>query len=508
MVDQKLESSILNMINISKSFPGVKALDNVNFQLIPGEVHILMGENGAGKSTLMKILAGIYETDSGEILLRNESVHFQKPSDSIQAGISMIHQELMPIPYLSVAENIFLGREPVTRFRTVNKMILEKQTLELFDEMGINLNPWSLMVELSVAEMQMVEIAKAISSQSDIIIMDEPTSAISDKEVDTLFRIIRHLKTSGVGIIYISHKMDEVFEIGDRITVFRDGKYIETCFINDLDRSRLISLMVGREIKEIFPKTECPIGETILEVKDLSLTGCFENISFNVRKGEILGLSGLMGAGRTEVVETLFAIRKKNKGTIFKNGKNITINSPSDAITNGLAIVSEDRKEVGLVLKLSVGKNITLTTLRDYTSLGQIMKKNKEEQVILDQIDKLTIKTPGADQLVSNLSGGNQQKVVIGKWLLNKPDILIMDEPTRGIDVGAKAEIHKLICKLACQGKAIILISSELPEIIGMCDRVLVMHEGKITGELDREHFDQEKIMHFATGQTNKEISK
>jgi inositol transport system ATP-binding protein len=502
MVDQH---TLLQMKDISKSFPGVKALKNVKFHLKPGEVHVLMGENGAGKSTLMKILAGIYEKDSGQILLNDKEVNFLHPSESIQAGISMIHQELMPIPYLSVAENIYLGREPLTVFRTVDRKKLEKDTKELFERLCIDINPWSLMNELSVAEMQMVEIAKATSCNSQIIIMDEPTSAITDQEVENLFRIIRQLKESAVGIIYISHKMDEIFEIGDRITVFRDGEYVDCCELESLERSRLISLMVGREITDIFPKTECPISDVILEVKDLSLPHVFKDISFNVRKGEILGVSGLMGAGRTEVVETLFGIRKKESGKIYKNGTEIRINHPADAIKNGFAIVSEDRKEVGLVLKLSVGQNLTLTTLKNYTLMGQVMQKSKEEIKIQEQIKKLDIKTHGAGQLVNTLSGGNQQKVVIGKWLLNQPDILIMDEPTRGIDVAAKAEIHKLICQLACQGKGIILISSELPEIIGMCDRVLVMHEGMITGELERDAFSQEKIMHMATGQISKE---
>ena len=500
-----MDNPLLEMQNICKSFPGVKALQDVRFQLLPGEVHVLMGENGAGKSTLMKIVAGIYEKDEGSIRLKGREVHFSNPSDAIQSGISMIHQELMPIPYLSVAENIFLGREPLTLFRTIDKKKLEKQTLELFEYIDVDINPRSLMADLSVAEMQMVEIARATSCNSDIIIMDEPTSAITDQEVENLFRIIRQLKSTGVGIIYISHKMDEIFEIGDRITVFRDGEYVETCLMKGLDRSRLISMMVGREMTEIFPKTECEISETILEVEHLKLKGCFDDISFSLKKGEILGLAGLMGAGRTEIVETLFGIRKKEKGRIYKNGCEIQIKNPADAIRNGLAIVSEDRKEVGLVLKMSVGSNLTLTTLRDYTRWGQVMKISREKAVIREQIKKLTIKTPGEDQLVSTLSGGNQQKVVIGKWLLNQPDILIMDEPTRGIDVAAKAEIHKLICRLACQGKAIILISSELPEIIGMCDRVLVMHEGRLTGEVDRKDFCQEGIMHLATGQCEEE---
>lgn len=500
-----MSEPVLQMQKINKSFYGVKVLNDVSFCLNPGEVHVLMGENGAGKSTLMKILAGIYEKDNGVILLKNRKIDFSKPSDAMNAGISMIHQELMPIPHMAVAENIFLGREPVTKFRILDRKTLEKKTLDLFETIHINLNPWSLMSELSVAEQQMVEIAKAVSFQSDIVIMDEPTSAITEKEVNNLFRIIRHITSKGVGIIYISHKIDEIFEIGDRITVLRDGEYVDTCQIEGLSSSRLISMMVGREIKNIFPKIECPIGKTIFEIQGLSLHGYFKNVSFKVKEGEILGISGLMGAGRTEVVETIFGIRKKTAGKIFIKGNQIIINNPADAISQGLSIIPEDRKEVGLVLKLSVARNLTLTTLRDYSLKGIVMQKQKEDKIVDEQIRKLTIKTLGGYQLVSNLSGGNQQKVVIGKWLLNQPEVLIMDEPTRGVDVGAKAEIHKLICELACQGKAIILISSELPEIIGMCDRTLVMHEGKITGELDRKDFSQETIMHFATGQVMEE---
>ncbi|MCF7941878.1 MAG: sugar ABC transporter ATP-binding protein [Spirochaetia bacterium] len=489
------------MEGVSKSFPGVKALKDVTFTLNRGEVHVLMGENGAGKSTLMKVLAGLYNRDAGRILLNGHDVAFHSPSEAIAAGISMIHQELMPIPHLTVAENIYLGREPVTFLRTIDRRKLEAMTRELFERLHLNIDPWSIMKDLSVAEMQMVEIAKATSWNSDIIIMDEPTSAITDQEVENLFRIIRQLKNEGSGIIYISHKMDEIFEIGDIITVFRDGEYVQTCPIKGLERSRLISMMVGREIQDIFPKTECAIADTILEVKDLTLPGIFEKLSFQLHRGEILGIAGLMGAGRTELVETLFGIRKKSEGRIIKDGKAIIITSPSDAIANGFAIVSEDRKDVGLVLKMSVGRNLTLTTLKNYTFWGQFMQEKREHVSIQDQIRRLSIKTAGEGQQVSTLSGGNQQKVVIGKWLLSNPDILIMDEPTRGIDVAAKAEIHKMICSLACEGKGIILISSELPEIIGMSDRVLVMHEGQITGELGRNDFTQECIMHMATGQ-------
>ncbi len=492
---------ILEMIGINKTFPGVKALEDVDLSVYPGEVHVLMGENGAGKSTLMKIIAGIKEKDSGDMFLKGKEVHFTTPSDSIENGISMIHQELMPIPFLSVAENIFLGREPVhPLFRNLDRRKLEEDTRDLCRKICIELDPWTLLKDLSVGEMQMVEIAKAISVNSDIIIMDEPTSAITDHEVERLFSLIRNLKEQNVAIIYISHKMDEIYQIGDRITILRDGKLVKSCLLSELSRPALISYMVGREISDIFPKTECPIGDVILDVKNLSLENVFENISFHAKKGEILGFAGLMGAGRTEVVETVFGIRRKSTGKIFINNREILIKSPADAIKNRMAIVSEDRKEVGLVLKMSVGQNLTLSTLKNYSVLNRI-QKDKEKKAVQSQIDSMGIKAFSHGQCVKNLSGGNQQKVVIGKWMLSKPEILIMDEPTRGIDVAAKAEIHKLISSLAAEGKTIILISSELPEIIGMCDRVLVMHEGKITGELERKDFSQEKIMCLATGQ-------
>ena len=501
-----MKEPILTMKGINKSFPGVKALENVDLTVYPGEVHVLMGENGAGKSTLMKIIAGLHEKDSGEMYLKGEPVHFTSPSEAIKSGISMIHQELMPIPYLSVAENIFIGREPVRPiFRNLDKKKLAENTIALCKQICIEMDPWTLVKDLSVGEMQMVEIAKAISINSDIIIMDEPTSAITELEVERLFSLIRNLKEQNVAIVYISHKMDEIYKIGDRITILRDGQFVESCLLKNLSRSQLISHMVGREISDIFPKTDCSIGGTVLEVRDLVLSNTFENVSFTARKGEILGFAGLMGAGRTEVVETIFGIRKKSSGSIFINDKEVEIKKPSDAIKHKIAIISEDRKDVGLVLKMSVGENLTLSTLKKYSVFNQI-QKDKEKEAIQSQIDNMRIKTYGADQCVKNLSGGNQQKVVIGKWMLSEPEILIMDEPTRGIDVAAKAEIHKLISQLAGEGKTIILISSELPEIIGMCDRVLVMHEGQITGELNRDEFSQEKIMCLATGQNLEEL--
>ncbi|MFP4564207.1 MAG: sugar ABC transporter ATP-binding protein [Spirochaetia bacterium] len=488
------------MRNISKEFPGVQALSNVSFELKRGEVHVLMGENGAGKSTLMKILAGIYTADAGEVLLENEAVQIDSPRGAIQLGISMVHQELNPIPYMTVGENIFVGREPKRySFGIVDKKKLYKQAKQVFERINSRIEPRREMRDLRVAEAQMVEIAKATSYRAKIIIMDEPTSAITDAEVKKLFQIIEYLTSQGVSIIYISHKMDEIFRIADRITVLRDGEYIGTYDKDRISRTELISAMVGREIKNIFPKNEVEIGETLLEVKDLTVEGLFSPVSFSVRRGEILGIAGLMGAGRTEVVETLFGMRKKDAGSVLLDGVEIEINSPEDAIRNGLAIITEDRKAVGLNLKGTVKENITMVKLKSYCTAG-IIKKRLEARKAGEKIQQLKIKTPNKNQITENLSGGNQQKVVVAKWLLAEPCVLIMDEPTRGIDVGAKAEIHKLISDLAAEGKAVIMISSELPEIIGMSDRAVVMYEGRVTGCVERADMNQETIMHLATG--------
>jgi inositol transport system ATP-binding protein len=496
-----LDNLALLMENISKSFPGVKALDDVSFELKKGEVHALMGENGAGKSTLMKILIGLYHQDSGNICVNGKEVKIHSPKDSLNCGISMIHQELNPVPAMSIAENIFLGREP-RLFKVggiVNKKQMNKNTVEFFKTLGLDFNPKRIMMDLSVAETQMVEIAKAISYNSDIIIMDEPTSAITDKEIEKLFNMIALLKSKGVSIIYISHKLEEIFKIADRITVLRDGTYVGTKSIDEVDKNILISMMVGREINNIFPKEAVHAGDVVLSVKGLTKKGMFENISFELKAGEILGIAGLMGAGRTELVETIFGIRKLDKGEIYINGEKTKIKSPRDAIRQGLAIVSEDRKRAGLNLKASVKENITLVRLKEFSRLG-IIKKHKEIRSVDESIRKISIKTPSRNQIVTFLSGGNQQKVIIAKWLLVSPEIFILDEPTRGIDVGAKSEIHALITALAKEGKAVIMISSELPEVMGMSDRVIILHEGKITGELKRHEFDQKKIMNFAMG--------
>lgn len=491
---------ILEMKNISKSFPGVKALDDVSFRVRKGTVHALMGENGAGKSTLMKIVIGIYQADSGKVILDGEEIDNHDIKTSIKKGISMIHQELNPIPQMTVAENIFLGREPVKSSKFLDKKKMVKDTQELFDTLGIaSIDPRSKMIELSIAKKQMVEIAKAISYNSKLIIMDEPTSAITEAEVQQLFKMVNKLKAEGVSFIFITHKMDEVFKITDEITVFRDGKFVGTELASDLNRDKLIEMMVGREITHMFPKEETVIGDVILSVRNLKKDGLFENISFDLRRGEILGIAGLMGAGRTEVVETLFGYRKLDAGEIFLNGNKIKINSPRDALKYKMALLTEDRKQRGLFLPLSVRDNMVVSSMEKFIQ-GLLLNKRKIEQVCNDQKNKLAVKTPSLSQTVNNLSGGNQQKVLVARWLLTEPEIFIVDEPTRGIDVGAKAEIHRLLSLLAKDGKAVIMISSELPEIIGMSDRVLVMHEGKISGEIDRAEATQTRIMEFATG--------
>jgi inositol transport system ATP-binding protein len=490
---------ILQMENISKSFPGVKALDNVELAVRPATVHALMGENGAGKSTLMKILIGMYTPDSGRITFQGKSVVISDTDSALKMGISMIHQELSPVPYMSVAENIWLGREPLNKFGLIDKKTLVTKTRKLLEGLEININPSTLMRELSIANTQMVEIAKAISYDSSLIIMDEPTSAITTREVEHLFRMINNLRDKGVAVIYITHKMDEVFQISDEITVFRDGRHIATVVSEKTTKNELIAMMVGRELTNIFPKLDAPVGEVVLSVRNLSRNGKVDDVNFELRRGEILGLAGLMGAGRTEVIEGIFGMAKIDSGEIFIKGKKVEIKSPADAIKHGVALLTEDRKLTGIMAVLSVRDNITVASMSNFTRNGFLNKRLMNE-TCNNEKTKLDIKTPSMEQMIKLLSGGNQQKVLVSRWLLTSPDILILDEPTRGIDVGAKAEIHRLMSLLAQEGKAIIMISSELPEILGMSDRVLVMHEGKLVGEFDRAEVTQEKIMHAATG--------
>jgi inositol transport system ATP-binding protein len=490
---------ILQMEGISKSFPGVKALNGVTLNVRPGTVHALMGENGAGKSTLMKVLIGEYPKDSGTITFKGQKVDIDKTETALKMGISMIHQELSPVPYMNVAENIFLGREPVNRFGLINKKCMIEDTRRLLGGLNLHINPLSLMKDLSIANTQMVEIAKAISYNSSLIVMDEPTSAITEREVEHLFEIVRDLRSKGVAIIYITHKMDEVFKIADDITVFRDGKHIATLPASQTTRNSLISMMVGRELTNLFPKEEPAIGEVVLSVRNLTRNGKVEDVSFDLRRGEILGLAGLMGAGRTEVIEGIFGIHKIDAGEIWVKGKKARINEPSDAIGYGMALLTEDRKVTGIMGPLPVRDNMVIASLASYGHTG-ILNLRMINQICQQERSRLDIKTPSMDQVIKLLSGGNQQKVLVSRWLLTAPEILILDEPTRGIDVGAKAEIHRLMSLLATEGKAIIMVSSELPEILGMSDRILVMHEGRLTGEFDRKDANQEVILRAATG--------
>lgn len=489
---------ILTVRGLTKTFSGVKALDNVELNVCRGEVHALMGENGAGKSTLMKILMGLLTPDTGEITLEGQELKNGNVNDALKRGIAMIHQEIMAVPELTVAQNVFLGRETTGGlFGWLNDKRLNQHAEQLLNQLGVSIRPDVKMKYLSVAEMQMVEIAKAISNDAKVIIMDEPTSALSDKEVATLFGIIRDLKQKGVAVIYISHKMDEIFTIADTITVLRDGKYIGSKPADELDIDALINMMVGREIDSLFPESSIRKGKEVLSVRQLSRLGTFSDISFTVHEGEVLGIAGLMGAGRTEIARVLFGLDRMTGGNIYVKGKKADIHSPQDAIRYGIGYVSEDRKGWGFVPRLSVKQNITLSSLQNHTK-GLLLQKKSETNAATKTIADLRIKTTSPDQQVMYLSGGNQQKVVIGKVLLASPDVIILDEPTRGIDIGAKAEIYKLINQLKADGIAIIMISSELPEILGLSDRILVISKGKQAAVLSKEEATQETIMAYA----------
>ena len=483
---------------ISKFFPGVKALDNVSLRVRPGTVHALMGENGAGKSTLMKCLIGIYRPDKGSIRVKGEPVEFTDTMDALRSGISMIHQELNLVPHMTVAEKIWLGREPM-KYGFVDHGQLTRQTQALLDKLNIRLTADRLVGDLSIAAQQMVEIAKAVSWNADIVIMDEPTSALTEGEVAHLFTIIRDLRAQGKAIIYISHKMDEIFAITDEISVFRDGTWVGSKNTTEFTRQSLITQMVGRELTQLFPKFNNTIGEEVLTVRNLTRQGVFHDVSFSVRRGEILGVAGLVGAGRSEVMESLFGMERFDSGEVLIDGAPVTIDSPSVAIEKGMALLTEDRKKSGLFLVLSVLENMSIVKMPEYIGKSGFVQHVKMAEDCMEQIRRLNIKTPTMDQIINNLSGGNQQKVLIARWLLAQPKILILDEPTRGIDVGAKAEIYHLISELANRGVAVIMVSSELPEILGMSDRVMVMHEGRITGILEKDEADQETILSLAS---------
>ena len=492
---------LLKMKEISKAFPGVQALSNVDFELKKGEVHALLGENGAGKSTLMKVLTGIHKRDSGKIMYQGNEIEVPNTRTAQELGISMIHQELNLAPDLTVAQNIFIGREPKGMFGLfLDEKELNNMTSKLCKQLNIHLNPKDLVGNLSVAKQQMVEIAKALSFNSKVMIMDEPTAALTDTEIDALFDIIRKLKNDGVGIIYISHRMEELKRITDRATIMRDGTYIGTVNTNETSIDHIISMMVGRQVNQNQrPEVKNRDSDVVLKVKNLNLGAAVKDVSFELHKGEILGFAGLMGAGRTEVARGIFGADRMDSGEIIINGNKVQIKSPSDAVKHGIGYLSEDRKRYGLLLEMDVKANITIAAMKEYLNLGSLngakIKKQSGELV-----KSLRIKTPSVNQLVKNLSGGNQQKVVIAKWLTRDSDILIFDEPTRGIDIGAKDEIYNLLNELAASGKSIIMISSELPEVLRMSHRVIVMCEGRITGELSNdEHISQESIMALAT---------
>ncbi|MDI6601501.1 MAG: sugar ABC transporter ATP-binding protein [Thermoanaerobacteraceae bacterium] len=489
---------LLEMTGISKEFPGVKALQDVELTLEKGEVLALLGENGAGKSTLMKILSGVYRMDRGEIRIDGKPVEISSVWDAARLGIGIIHQELNLIPDLAVYENIFLGRERINPIaRRINKVYLKDESEKLLDKLGVKIDVNRIVRSLSIAEQQMVEIARVLSMDCRIIIMDEPTDALTTDEVEKLFEVIRSLRDDNKGIIFISHKIEEIMEIADRVEVLRDGRYIGTRAVKDTTPDELINMMVGRELKDKFPKVKAETGDVVLEVRDLNVPDFLHDISFKVKRGEVLGIAGLIGAGRTELGKTLFGVYR-HTGEILLDGKPIDIRSPGDAIKAGIVYLTEDRKGEGLFLDKNVAYNITLSKLRDFTGKLNRVLRAKEQEVVSDYIDKIRIKTPSQSQLVGNLSGGNQQKVALAKWLLTDPKVLILDEPTRGIDIGAKVEIYNLINGLKKNGAAIIMISSELPEILGISDRILVMHEGRITGELNDHEATQEKIMRYA----------
>lgn len=499
-----MTSTLLEMKGISKSFPGVKVLEQVDFTLHRGEVHALMGENGAGKSTLMKILGGIYSKDSGSTTINGNVYDIASPSMAQDLGIVIIHQELNMVPHLTVMENIFLGREfTYGKSKLINWRRMRQESHRYLSQLGLNIDPGTLVNELSVGQQQMVEIAKALSMKAEILVLDEPTAALTDREIEALFLVIASLKEKGVGMIYISHRMEEIFRICDQVTVMRDGHYIGTEYIANTTMDHLVKMMVGREIKDRFPKVKVTLGEEKLTVNGLTQKGKLHDISLSVRAGEIVGIAGLMGAGRTELAKALFGVTPIDRGTISINGKPVSIHKPIDAIHAGIGLITEDRKDEGLLLPLSVNDNLALPNLKILSSFG-FMNRSKERELSDSMIKKLLIKTPNSEQKVGSLSGGNQQKVVIGKWLATNPQVLILDEPTRGVDIGAKKEIYDLMNELVSQGVAILMISSELPEVLGMSDRILVMHEGKISGEFTQEEANQEKIMLSATGGGNR----
>jgi rhamnose transport system ATP-binding protein len=491
---------VVELRDVTKQFGAVQALRGVQLALYPGEVHALVGENGAGKSTLVKMLGGIHQPDTGEILINGRPVALTSPLDARAHGIAVIQQHPFLFPDLDVAENVFMGRQPKTRFGRIDWRRMNREVDTLLRPLGVSFAATTPVRGLSVADQQMVEIAKALSQNARVLVMDEPTASLSAREVERLFAIVRRLREQGAAILFVSHRLEEVAELADRVTIFRDGGYVITAPTSELTTDQIIRHMVGRQLDSLFPKEAAEIGEVVLSVRGLSRLGAFQDVSFDLRRGEILGLFGLVGAGRTEVARVIFGVDGAERGTVALNGRPVSIADPTDAMNHGIAYVPEDRHAQGLILTFPIDENITLPILRRLSNLT-LVNSGKAEAIAADYAARLQVKSAGMDQLVSALSGGNQQKVVLGKWLATDPVVLMLDEPTRGIDIGTKAEVHRIISHLAGQGLAILMISSELPEILGMSDRILVMHEGRVSGEFGRADADQERVMFAATGQ-------
>ena len=488
---------IIETKHITKVYPGVVALKDISIGFSTGEIHAIVGENGAGKSTLIKLFSGAIEPTSGELYYEGKKLYNHNPYLALNMGIGVIYQEFNLVPYLTVAENLFLGKE-IKSGPLVKRKVMENKSKEIFKSLGVILDPTVQVRRLSVAYQQIVEICKVLTAKVKVLILDEPTAPLTITEVDYLFKLIKKLKNEGVCIIYISHRLEEIFQVADKITVLRDGQYIATRDVEKTNRNELISLMVGRKLVDVYPKKTNVAGETALEVKDLNREGVLNDINLNVKKGEILGISGLIGSGRTELARAIFGADKVNKGELYLNSKKISIKSPTDAIKKGIGLIPEDRKRHGLILNDTVSQNIIISSIKN-ASHYLFVNKNLEKKFVHSMIEKLDIKTPSIKQIVKNLSGGNQQKVILAKWLLTNSEVLIFDEPTRGIDVNAKYEIYKLICELADNGIAIIMISSEMPELIGLSDRIIVMCKGRIAGELGKNEVTQEKLLEMAS---------
>ena len=489
----------IEMRGIDKSFGGNAVLKNAGFLLDDGEVHALMGENGAGKSTLMKILTGVYTKDAGQVIVDGKEVCYNNPQEAEKAGIVFIHQELNVLFDLTVEENMFLGKEIKKVFGICDRKAMRKRVQEILDMLGVDIDPTQRMDELSIGQQQMIEIAKALMIDAKVLIMDEPTAALTQSETEVLFKVVNSLRQKGVSIVYISHRMEEIFELCDRITILRDGTYIDTKRIADIDMNDIVKMMIGREIGERYPVRNSKIGDVAFEVKNLNCPGAFENVSFEVRAGEVLGVSGLMGAGRTEIMQAIFGNMPNVTGQLFLDGKEIKNKNPQQAIQNGIGFITEDRKVEGLMLEESIMKNISLANLGRISN-GGVINKRKEQELVNKGIEELRIRCFGPQHECNNLSGGNQQKVIFAKWIYTNPKVLILDEPTRGVDIGAKKEIYNIINELVAKGVAIIMVSSELPEVLGMSDRVMVVREGEVRGILNKEEANQESIMTLATG--------